>query len=85
VPRCTTFTGGDRSYRARPVHIRGLVGGVALRLDDKDSTSEYVSYEVCVVRGGAVLFLEVPESEFTEAGFAKIVLRAVAKLDAVIG
>lgn len=92
LPRCTKVTTissvrTTARHTIKQVRIPGLKDGIALRTESVEAdTPDYpfVSYEATVVRGGTVLqIFDYRGTSTTEAAFAQLLTKAVARLDAV--
>lgn len=92
LPRCTKVTTissvrTTAMHTIKQVRIPGLKDGIALRIESVEpDTPDYpfVSYEATVVRGGTVLLIvDDRGTSTTEAAFAQLLTKAVARLDAV--
>ncbi|WP_350274792.1 hypothetical protein [Kribbella sp. HUAS MG21] len=89
--KCSSYTmvaPDEEKYRwaATRLPVSGLSNGLALRYDASTESGEpaaFVIYSAYVVRGGTVVYLEVQGETITDAVFAQLVSKAVARLDAV--
>jgi hypothetical protein len=86
-----TTTASDRvKYRwvAKQLPVSGLAGGIALRYDVStadDGASQFAEYAGFVTRGGTVITLDASGDTITDAVFERLVSKAAARLDAVVG
>ncbi|HET6742104.1 MAG TPA: hypothetical protein VFH76_24340 [Kribbella sp.] len=93
LPRCRQYSMIDTykqayHWTAKQLPVPGVRDCLVLRYDATPSDEDdvpFADYMAYVVRGSAVVNLEAGGDGITDATFTQLVIKAVARLDAVVG